>query len=180
MKASLQFVLGLFCIVILGCNDDETTKTLPDATQTGRGIFACYVDGKPFIDNSGSPNGISFNCFYQYLDGEYYFGIGADDDLGIFKHIYIYSEKRNILEGYTYQLKERVDGNFSAGGGFVISPTDGDVVFTNSSYSGELHIMKFDLANQIVSGTFWFDIQNPYTGETVKITNGRFDTHFGL
>lgn len=73
MKVAILF----FAIILLsGCNkDDDTPQTLPEATQTGRGIFACYVNGKPFIDNSGSPNSISFNCFYQLVNEEYYFGI---------------------------------------------------------------------------------------------------------
>lgn len=174
------FLLLSIVLLFISCDKDENTpQALPEATQTGRGIFACYVDGKPFIDNSGSPNGISFNCFYQFVDGEYYFGIGADDEIDSIKHIYIYSEKSTLSEGNSYQLKERIDGNFSAGLGFVISATEGNVVFTNNNYTGELLITKFDLQNRIVSGTFWFDIQNPFSGETVKITEGRFDTHFG-
>jgi hypothetical protein len=37
-------------------------------------------------------------------------------------------------------------------------------------------ITKLDIENQIVSGTFWLDVENPFTGETIEIREGRFDT----
>lgn len=49
---------------------------------------------------------------------------------------------------------------------------------TDGTYTGELTITKLDYTNNIVSGTFWFDLKHPATGETVKIREGRFDTHF--
>ena len=178
----LFFYLLLFAAPLLTqCNDDDhATETLPEATQTGRGIFACLVDGKPFIDKSGSPNAISFNCFYQLVDGKYYFGIGGEDEGLKAQYIYIYGDNRIIQNGETYQFNTRIDGNFAAGVGFVVSPTMGDDSFTNSTYTGELKITRFDLSNQIVSGTFWFDIQDPFSGEKVEIREGRFDTRFGL
>ncbi|WP_338157225.1 hypothetical protein [Avrilella dinanensis] len=39
-------------------------------------------------------------------------------------------------------------------------------------------ITRFDIDEEIVSGTFWFDLENPWTGETIEIREGRFDTHF--
>jgi hypothetical protein len=181
MKQLFFYLLLIATPLLTQCDDDDhAVETLPEATQTGRGIFACLVDGKPFIDTSGSPNGISFNCFYQLVDGKYYFGIGGQDD-GLFpQYIYIYGDNRVIQNAETYQFNTRIDGNFAAGAGFVISPTVGDDSFTNSTYSGELKIAKFDVDNQIISGTFWFDIQDPFTGERVEIREGRFDTRFGL
>lgn len=180
MKATLQFLLGLFCIIILGCNDDETTKTLPDATQTGRGIFACYVDGKPFIDNSGSPNGISFNCFYQNISGEYHFGIQGNGNVKNIISVGLSSSNLNFVENQTYQLFSDISGDLTGKCDFYIAPDSQELSLTNENYTGELIITKFDIQNQIISGTFWFDIQNPFTGDRVKITQGRFDTHFGL
>jgi hypothetical protein len=50
--------------------------------------------------------------------------------------------------------------------------------FTDKEYTGELIITKLDFINNIVSGTFWFDLENPFTGERVEIREGRFDTLF--
>ena len=84
------FLLLVLTLTLSSCDDDNSVQSLPEATQTGRGVFACYVDGKPFIDSSGNPNGISFNCFYQLIDGEYYFGIGGDDNSHQTKNIYLW------------------------------------------------------------------------------------------
>ena len=64
------------------------------------------------------------------------------------------------------------------GGGVTFSITDNPSSSTSSDFTGELKITKLDFTNHIVSGTFWFDIPHPVTGETVQIREGRFDTLF--
>ena len=177
--------LLLFLICIFGCNNDDNKPSnpidkLPPATQTGQGTFACLVDGKPFIDKSGSPNNLNFNCFYQYIDGGYYFSVGGNNENLNPRGIYIQTEKKEIFEGETYQLVDLQDGNVYGGGGFSFSITENYQSYTNSQYTGELSITKLDFQNHIVSGTFWFDLKNPKTGKTVEIREGRFDTNFGF
>ncbi len=181
----LFFYLLLFATPLLTqCDDDNhAVETLPEATQTGRGIFACLVDGKPFIDKSGSPNGISFNCFYQLIDGEYYFGItGLVDNIkiGDFRSINIGTNKKSIIQNFSYDLITDLPGNAWGGGNVQIATIGSEYTMTNDNYFGQVFISKFDLENQIVSGTFWMNLQHPITGDTVKITEGRFDTRFGL
>ncbi|WP_397337511.1 DUF6252 family protein [Paenimyroides tangerinum] len=48
----------------------------------------------------------------------------------------------------------------------------------NINYKGEFTITKLDLQKQIISGTFWFDVKDPKTGEKIEVREGRFDTHF--
>jgi hypothetical protein len=72
------------------------------------------------------------------------------------------------------------NGNFYGGAGFTFSSGNSSLSYTNSNFNGEINITKFDTQNQIVSGTFWMNLQHPITGDTVKITEGRFDTRFGL
>ena len=188
MVSNKTFLL-LFLICIFGCsNDDDKSSNpvdkLPPATQTGQGTFACLVDGKPFIDTSGYPNNLNFNCFYQYVDGGYYFNVkGKDEDFEYTntpRSIALGTINRTISEGETFQLLEESEGNAIGGGGFTFTPLDIQSVYTTAEYTGELHITKFDLEKQIVSGTFWFDLKNPKTGEKVEIREGRFDTNFGL
>ncbi|RRJ91607.1 hypothetical protein EG240_05250 [Paenimyroides tangerinum] len=78
----------------------------------------------------------------------------------------------------THPLNEVNPGYW--GGGYIKGGPDSylKVSLTNSTYIGEMTITKFDLANEIVSGTFWFDVQNPWTGEKIEVREGRFDTHF--
>lgn len=44
-------------------------------------------------------------------------------------------------------------------------------------YKGILTVKKLDTINQIISGTFWFTAVNS-NGDTVKITDGRFDVYY--
>jgi hypothetical protein len=179
----LFFYLLLFATPLLTqCDDDDhAVETLPEATQTGRGIFACLVDGKPFIDTSGNPNGISFNAYYQLVDGEYYFGIGGEDDkVNNIILVGLTSNQLPFNENFNYSLVDNIPGNVSGICSFFPNINSQEFSLTNSNYTGELKITKFNLTNQIISGTFWFDIQDPFTGERVEIREGRFDTRFGL
>ncbi|MCC6684853.1 MAG: hypothetical protein IT247_07275, partial [Bacteroidia bacterium] len=49
---------------------------------------------------------------------------------------------------------------------------------TDSIYTGQLNITRFDTINSILSGTFWFDARDKTTGEVVHITEGRFDNKY--
>ena len=171
-----QIILILTTFLTLSCcsSDDDKTETLPPATQTGAGTFACYVNGKTFIDKSGG----YFNCYYQFLDGEYFFGIGGNVNNLIPQNIYIQTQKKSISESETLLLFAIADGNAYGGCGFSYSPTESYQSYTNSQHTGELKITKLDFENHIVSGTFWFDIAHPTTGEIIQIRDGRFDTLF--
>lgn len=172
MKKILLLLLAAFALSC--CSDDDHNKTLPPATQTGAGTFACYVNGKPFIDKSGG----WFNCYYQLVDGEYYFAIGGNDSNITPHFIILGTTAKSITQGEILQLFENQNGNAWGGGGFLLNINSSQFSNTNQINTGELTITKLDFENHIVSGTFWFDIENPYTGELVQIRDGRFDTLF--
>lgn len=179
MRKLLLFFLTT--LALMSCDkDDDAPQTLPEATQTGRGIFACYVNGKPFIDNSGSPNGISFNCYYQLIDGEYYFGIQGRTIVEDMRTVVLSTTSKSISNNEILILQENLDGNAWGGGRFNTESVGGEGSYTNSEYTGELYITKFDFENRIISGTFSMNIQHPVSGETVEIREGRFDTRFGI
>jgi hypothetical protein len=112
------------------------------------------------------------------VDGEYYFGIGGNDNGSMPQNIYLQTDKKQIFQGQTYPLISLQDGNAYAGGGFSFSPTDNYQSYTDSNYTGELTITNLDFENHILSGTFSFDIEHPVTGETIQVRDGRFDTLF--
>jgi len=174
------FLLLLIISTFYACNkDDDNDETLPEATQTGAGIFACKVNGQSFIDTSGG----YFNCFYQYVDDEYYFGISAIDndfkETNLNWSIGLLTEAKTITEGETLNLISNQPGNAWAGGSFITNTVGGEASYTNSQYTGELTITKLDFTNHIVSGTFWFDLKHPTTNNKIEIRDGRFDTIFG-
>ena len=46
---------------------------------------------------------------------------------------------------------------------------------TNDQFTGSVTITRADSVAQVVSGTFEFTAVNAQTGETRKVTKGRFD-----
>ncbi|NIK90774.1 hypothetical protein GZ212_01315 [Mangrovimonas sp. CR14] len=168
-----QIALLLFSIFLLfSCkNDDDNQEALPPATQTGAGTFACYVNGTSYIDASGG----YFNCFYQLVDGEYYFHIAGEDSAFGISEITIYASKFEIYEGENYELTNFGDYSIAA---LILAENSLSYSYTDISNPGTLTITKLDFENYIVSGVFEFDIIHPTTGEIIEIRDGRFDTLF--
>ena len=171
MKNLLYLLLITFSLSCCNKDDDKTPlEQLPPATQTGAGTFGCLVNGEPYVDNSGF-----FNCFYQLVDGEYYFGIGGRKDSFI-RQIVIGSEKKNIETGINLQLKSRTDNNFWANVSFdCLNCINANT--TNES-AGIIKFTTLDFQNNIVSATFEFTVTDANTGIIYNITEGRFDAIF--
>ena len=169
-----NLLIFLVTSIMVSCsnNNDEKPKTelekLPPATQTGKNKFGCLIDGKAFTPDN-APN--STNCFYQLVNGEYYFNVSAARDninSGLIG-IALKTEKKQIEEGSTYNLVEptanNVYGLFSYG----------FLYYTSQINTGTLTITK--LSNQIVSGTFSYDVADS-NGVIHKIREGRFDFQY--
>lgn len=154
--------------------DNDRPKTelekLPPATQIGAGTFGCLVNGVSYVDNSGF-----FNCFYQLVDGEYYFGIQAEDNVSNIVLIGLGSNASNIELNTLINLNKDEPQNFYGGVNLV---NLGGTIKTSDSADGNIKFTKFDLQNNIVSATFEFTIVDPNTGMTYQITAGRFDAKF--
>ena len=165
--------LLLFLICIFGCDKDDKPSNpidqLPPATQTGAGTFGCLVNGVPFVDNSGF-----FNCFYQLVDGEYYFGITAKSKILNLRQINIGSLKKTLIINEDISLNNYVDNEFYA----EISYENQSIgAWTTSTSDGILRVQKFDFEENIISATFNFTIFDEF-GYKYEITQGRFDSHF--
>ena len=52
-----------------------------------------------------------------------------------------------------------------------------EIMYTSASNTGELKITKLDFTQNIVSGTFWYDVKDNQ-GVIHQIRDGRFDMHF--
>jgi hypothetical protein len=176
----MKKLLLLFCIsfTLFCCNNDDVNcqgiDCLPPATQTGAGTFGCLINGEPFVDNSGF-----FNCFYQFVDGKYYFNITANFDNKIPKVISLATNALQIDFDSTYQLLDRNQGHFYAEVTFDNNPplflNDNT---TNNLDTGVITINYFSLENNIISGTFNFKIRDTINNKIYNITEGRFDTLF--
>ncbi|OYQ37115.1 hypothetical protein CHU92_08925, partial [Flavobacterium cyanobacteriorum] len=139
-------LLVTFALVLLlsGCSkdDDDSNDPLPAATTTGAGVFACKINGKTFIDRTRD-----FNCYYQLIDGKYYFGIGGIDE--DYKRtntpwsIVLISENVVFEEGQTYTLLQETDGNLTGKAIFSFSTDDYFSPETSAEYTGELTLTRF-------------------------------------
>jgi hypothetical protein len=52
------------------------------------------------------------------------------------------------------------------------------IVYNDNIITGQLTITHFDKQKQIVSGTFYFDAVETTKGDTVNVTDGRFDKNY--
>lgn len=171
-------LLLLTTFVISCCNkgdDDQPVselEKLPPATQTGANTFGCLLDGKAFLPGN-LPN--SHDCVYQFINGEYYFSLQANNLNNENNTILIAlsTNAKQIVQNGTYTLAGNIPANaygtYALAG--ILTTTNGNI------YTGELKITKLDPINYIVSGTFWFDVID-FQGNLHQIREGRFDMQY--
>jgi hypothetical protein len=172
---NILFILLLTLLNSCSSDDDNNQQNpvlqLPTATQTGANTFGALLDGKPFIPSGGiNP----LDCVYQLINGERFFNVQGNKEDSNFNllRLSLSTNAKELEQGQTYQLIENEEGNVFARFSFNTNAT-----FTSQSNSGTLTITKLDLDNQIVSGTFSFDIID-FEGNLRKIRDGRFDMQF--
>jgi hypothetical protein len=168
------FILFSFLFLLACSNDDDSgcvgVDWLPPATTTGEGTFGCLVNGEPYVDLSGN-----FNCYYQLVDGEYYFNIGSDNEQAGLNQIIIGSTAKEISNNIPIELNYNSFNEFYAEIGLV--STQGDFTTTDIQ-DGIVTFTEFNTNSNIVSAIFEFNITIPETGEIIEITEGRFDSFF--
>ena len=169
-------ILLLLIITTLSCcnkEDDAPTSPvnqLPPATQIGANKVGCLFDGQVFLPGNQP---LSTNCFYQLVNGEYYFYLSFQKYIGSdLVSLILKTEKKQIFQNQLNQLNENIDGN--ASGNYLFNLNNST---TNDINTGELVITKLDPINQIVSGTFWFDVEDT-NGIIHQIREGRFDMQY--
>lgn len=181
MKNLLLLFAALFLLTSCDKDKDDDKPTnpidqLPPATQTGANTFGCLLDGEVF--KPGNTHN-SYQCFYQYVNGGYHFNVSANKTSNnILKGIVIGTIKLEIIQGQTLNLYERIEGN-AFGSLSNLDDNTGSYQFNETSIinTGELKITKLDFKNNIVSGTFWFDVKDD-KGVLHQIREGRFDMQF--
>ena len=194
MKKRFNTLLFLFIVPLgilsqVGCDkdDDHTTNPvdlLPPATQTGENTVGALVNGEAFLPKGGglAPNK---NCYYQFVEGEYYFVLWFSEIIGgENRTIGISANKSTIAEGENYSLNSNTffgNNDISSKGAayseYSSEPFLEKHFVTTSEFVGELIVTKLDFENHIVSGTFWFNAVNE-EGEMVEVREGRFDMQF--
>ncbi len=177
MKLSFPFLLFAISIFGFHCkkNNPNSDSALPPATQTGQGVFACLVNGEPWISMNGRPDlggnltndSLIVKGTSRLTDGEIEtFVIYL---LGTFrpgKKEYLLNDTVN---SYILHLRSR-NGNC-----FQNNASYGGVI--QKIGNGNLTITKADSVSKILSGTFSFDLPTDFCGIS-KVTDGRFDIKY--
>jgi hypothetical protein len=189
----------LFCLLLAlslitfhtGCKkekipDDPMKVKLPLPTQEGLNTFGCLINGVPFVPTRT-------NSLILYPEKH---------PLLV---TYNLNTKNLIIKALRYNLKENDQwvttrvwpgSTFDRVGSYNIDNVNyglidsssicGDYKYTKASYFGRLYdviggtmnITRFDPDLKIVSGTFDYDVYSKKCGDTVRITQGRFDVKF--
>jgi hypothetical protein len=164
----------IFSILLFGCDKEDKPSNpidqLPPATQIGAGTFGCLVNGVPYVDNSGF-----FNCFYQLVDGEYYFNISPNFSNKVFRELDLGCKGINFSNISSFDL-----AIYNDGGGSAIFSVANELrdISTNLDYNGICVVTYFNNTVNIISGTFEFEIYDEITQTLYVVTNGRFDAKF--
>jgi hypothetical protein len=151
---------------------------LPPLTTEGKGTFGCLVNGKAWLPQEVDliPKLTSI-----YYDEEQAYFLGAkdnDNDNESTSVAFNVVKFKLLTQKYaleTYKVDTLSESIYS-----YCWNNDGcnEVkYYTNDKYSGLLDIQFVDSAKQIISGTFNFNAQAS-NGETVCVTDGRFDMWF--
>ena len=156
-------------------SNNNNIPGLPPATQTGANTLGFLLNGVPWTP--AGPNNLSLDYDPGFNNGIVslvaYRQIQNTDNsvfaLGIIDSLKIMSIPISILirTGSLAQASF-TDKEFCARIHFD----------TSVSRSGILNVTKLDRANGIFSGTFEIKLFNPNCGDTISITNGRFDLKF--
>lgn len=186
MKKHILILLLPLLLILTNCKKDDDhvkdpVELLPPATQTGANTVGCLVNGEAFLPKGGGLSG-NKNCFYQFVDGGYHFGLSfriiVNNDT---QSVSLFTRDKVIEEGQTYILDaNRFVDTIGRGAGYSHFNYDAGIenyYFTTTAVTGEMTITKLDFENNIVSGTFWFDAIND-NGDIVEIREGRFDMKF--
>ena len=173
----LLFVLS-FTLLAPSCKKQpvDQLSLLPPATQTGANTIGCLVNGAAFVPkSSGIVLGTPFKSQYSFTAQGYVFYIagGNRGSDGTVSNVSIQTDSLKISEGEILLLSKYATPGM-ASGAYAYNSTSYQ---TNANVTGALTITHLDTINLIVSATFHFNAISK-EGDTVKITDGRFDVHY--
>lgn len=170
MKNILTRLIFLFSLVYLplcffSCKKHDV---LPPLTSEGNNTFGCLVNGKLWLPKGALMQGGTLAEVTVRNDhaGASIYADNVDRNSGITLSFY---DRPALVIGKPYDLTDST---------FLIEYTDWDGeinCFYGDVINGQLKLSKFDPDNKVVSGTFEFTAYSSECGDTVRVTDGRFD-----
>jgi hypothetical protein len=180
--------LMLFILFLPGCKKDN----LPEPSQTGANVIACKVNGKAWIADAGqSFNQKKFSLLYnsrfkpkrQFVlsgyritkDGNSHIMLAVEDVRTTGTHSFAFD-----TQPYPGNMVSQNHASY-----IQYKPSQAEYL-TNSRYTGSITFTRVDTINHILAGTFEFTAEHTGSpgssdspGQTVKVTDGRFDIKYG-
>lgn len=180
-------LLAVSLLIFAGCEKKEDpTGPGNDGgnTQTGAGTMSCKVDGEnwsatqiPMSPYPAAFANLETQTNYSILT------ITGTQITSTSSASTIYLSLLNITSTGEYNLGAMTSTSGNQGIA-TIAFTDGKGYGTTgeTEYIGKVTITKFDTANKIVSGTFYFTAKGVSGGATGKkvVTEGKFDVKWGV
>jgi hypothetical protein len=203
MKRIVLLPLLVFPLLALRCEKDSVKPieeeqqkeqpeepTLPPITQEGKGTFGCLVNGEVWLPETccGSiwtPEMPELTSIYYPNSSSYFLGgrkmPSFDEEENFAFNISNFSLDTGSYVLTNYGPNQASEGIYRK---CIASDENNDclesVKYSSSSiYTGEFHVAFLDTSKQVISGTFWFTAQAE-NGDTVHITDGRFDMPYGI
>ena len=174
MKNRIIPLLIILCFSA-SCNDDQENVTpepqLPPITSEGNNTFGCLIDGELFLAKQRTDiMGIKDISFSHY-----------DDSILAIKGKSLETRKHIALQTTFWDGQTSLNLYDSTAHeiGFITQFIDfrskigGSRYFVEKSSSAKLNIIKDN--NEIFAGTFFFTAIGEDLGDTIHITEGRFD-----
>lgn len=177
MKETITY---LFVLLLIGpgCRKQLDANGLPKATQEGKNTLGFLLNGQPWAPKgfSGTGNlsidfdpgirkGIMGIVAYRTMSNsdQTQFLLGIGDSLNFKQAPFTVAVQPGSLGAMSFSTKEYCDLNHNDPGTFR---------------SGEITVTRLDRSNGIVSGTFHVTLYKSSCGDTIRITEGRFDMKF--
>ena len=158
----LPITLLAVALAASSCKKEEA-DALPKATQTGQHTFGCLVDGKAF--GPLPPQGIN-SSKGEPLEGYVY---RTDLLISARGNGKVDFALRNAFRPGTYAIKETQSAMYGRYG------FGSDDYLTDNAHTGTVTLTRIDTVAKIAAGTFQFTALDYRTGQTVTVTEGRFD-----
>ncbi|MCF6349750.1 MAG: hypothetical protein L3J23_01805 [Flavobacteriaceae bacterium] len=185
-------ILTIFLTTLTSCerNDNDFNPTLPEATQTGKNTFGCYIDGNLLTPRDGTGTTFGPDRGMRF--------VGSPSNLN-FADLKIWDFKSGtggLLKMHIVDLEEIGTGIFTMQesnclNGLDANPTinlvcrwwDNDIEaykwYCSIESTGILNITRNDFENGIISGTFSCQAVNQDNpDDIIEITEGRFDLNW--
>lgn len=178
------YLIGIgFALMALSCKKDPPLDPpcyedgLPCLTTTGGGLFACKVNGQPWIaETPANPFGPSalYVTFEEAQGDLYVVGTRKNEDKEIYDNLRFWGF--GISDTGYHQMEVTIENQY---GYKNHTGAECDTYYHNINDKGFVQIVYLDQNNNIMSGYFEMTlINNSCEDSVMHISDGRFDFYY--